>query len=190
MTEKGDTMSEKSAHIIMDEAGMHRAVVRLCHEIAERCEGLGGVVLVGVKRGGEVLARRIAAYFSELGESVPCAGLDIGMTRDDLVSAFFVPEARVNEPGFSLDGKTVILCDDVLHTGRSAVAGVEALFRLGRPAVVRLLVLADRGGRELPVRADFVGKNIPTSSREYIRVRLRELGAGEDSLAIVAGGDL
>ena len=171
--------------IIMDSAGMHRTVIRLSHEIEERNEGLSSVVLVGVKRGGEVLARRIANYFkSSEGADVPCAGLDIGMTRDDLVSAFFVPDAHVNELGFSIDQKTVVLCDDVLHTGRSAAAGVEALFRLGRPAAVQLLVLVDRGGRELPIRADYVGKNVPMSKYEYVSVHLKELGHAEDALSI------
>ncbi len=173
------------AAIIMDAAGMHRTVVRLSHEIEERCEGLHDVALIGVKRGGEVVARRVADYFMRAeGVEVPCAGLDIGMTRDDLVSAFFVPDAERNDFGFSVEGKTVVLCDDVLHTGRSAVAALEALFRLGRPARIKLLVLVDRGGRELPVRADFVGKNVPTSHEEYVEVRLTELGAEEDALVI------
>ncbi len=174
-------------HEIMDEAAIGRTVRRLAHEIEERCEGLRDVVLVGVKRGGEVVANRLAAYFASEGEEVPCAGLDIGMTRDDLVSAFFVPDAGRNELGFSLVGKTVVLCDDVLHTGRSAAAGVEALFRLGRPQRILLLVLVDRGGRELPIRADFVGKNVPTSKSEYVSVRLTELGFERDSLAITGG---
>ena len=106
------------------------------------------------------------------------------MSRDDLVSAFILPEAEKNDLGFPLEGKTVVLCDDVLHTGRSAVAGIEALFRLGRPAKIQLLVLVDRGGRELPVRADYVGKNVPTSKEEYIEVHFTELGAGEDALTI------
>lgn len=172
-------------HTIMDAMGLHRTIVRLSHEIEERNEGFHDVALVGVKRGGEIVARRIADYVMRSeGLALPCAGLDIGMTRDDLVSAFFLPDAEKNDLGFSLEGKTVILCDDVLHTGRSAVAGVEALFRLGRPRRIRLLVLVDRGGRELPVRADFVGKNVPTSKAEYVDVRFTELGAGEDALAI------
>lgn len=179
-------MSEND-HLILDEAGIRRTIVRLAHEIEERNEGLRNVVLLGVKRGGEVVARRLSAYFSAEGEEVPCAGIDIGMTRDDLVSAFFVPEAERNDVGFSIDGKTVVLCDDVLHTGRSAAAGVEALFRLGRPAKVQLLVLVDRGGRELPVRADFVGKNVPTSKREYVCVHLKELGFADDALSIIGG---
>ncbi len=172
--------------VIMDGKGLHRTVVRLSHEIEERNEGFHDVVLIGVKRGGEVVARRIAEYVMRTeGLALPCAGIDISMTRDDLVSAFFVPEAERNEPGFSLEGKTVVLCDDILHTGRSAVAGVEAIFRLGRPAKVQLLVLIDRGGRELPVRADYVGKNVPTSRAEYIDVHFTELGSGEDTLTIV-----
>ena len=172
--------------VIMNAEGMRRSIVRLSHEIEERNEGLANVALVGVKRGGEVVARRLQREFaaSGLGE-VPCAGLDIAMTRDDLVSAFILPDAEKNELGFSLDKKTVVLCDDVLHTGRSAVAGIEALFRLGRPAKIQLLVLVDRGGRELPVRADFVGKNVPTSKEEYISVQFAELGAAEDALTII-----
>ena len=127
----------------------------------------------------------LRALFHAAGENVPCAGLDITMLRDDLVSAFILPDAEKNELGFSLEGKTVILCDDVLHTGRSAAAGIEALFRLGRPAKIRLLVLVDRGERELPVRADFVGKNVPTSKEEYIEVRFTERGSAEDALRII-----
>ena len=174
--------------VIMDEAGIKRTLTRLSHEIEEKSEGLDGVVLVGVKRGGEIVAHRIRACISSFrGVTLPCAGLDISMTRDDLVSSFFVPDAGRNELGFSLEGRTVILCDDVLHTGRSAAAAIEALFRMGRPAKIKLLVLVDRGGRELPVRADFVGKNVPTSRKEYVNVFFRELGAEEDSLTIAKG---
>ncbi len=172
--------------VIMDADGMRRTLVRLSHEIEERNEGLKDVVLVGVKRGGEVVARRLAALIAAAGRGeIPCAGLDITMARDDLVSAFILPEAEKNDLGFSVEGKTVVLCDDVLHTGRSAVAGIEALFRIGRPARIQLLVLVDRGGREVPVRADYVGKNVPTSGEEYIEVELRELGGSDDRLTIV-----
>lgn len=171
--------------VIMDSAGLHRTVIRLSHEIEEKNEGFENVVIVGVKRGGEIVANRICRYVAEKeGVTLPCAGIDIGMTRDDLVSAFFVPDAGKNELGFSLEGKTVVLCDDVLHTGRSAVAGMEALFRLGRPQKIQLLVLVDRGGREVPVRADYVGKNVPTSHRENVGVRFTELGAESDALVI------
>ncbi len=172
--------------IIMDGAGLARTIKRLSHEIVERNEGFENLVLVGVKRGGEVVAKRIQNEIAR-SESVllPCAGIDIGMTRDDLVSAFFVPDAERNDLGFDITGKRVVLCDDILHTGRSAVAGIEALFRLGRAEKISLLVLVDRGGREVPVRADFVGKNVPTAKSEYIDVYFTELGAKEDQLTIV-----
>ena len=132
----------------------------------------------------DAYTEQIAALIEGAGRGeVPCAGLDITMSRDDLVSAFILPDAQKNDLGFPLEGKTVVLCDDVLHTGRSAVAGIEALFRLGRPSRIQLLVLVDRGGRELPVRADYVGKNVPTSREEYIEVHFKELGS-EDSLTI------
>lgn len=176
-------------HTIMDEAGLRRTLVRLSHEIGERNEGTENLVIIGVKRGGEVIARRISDFYAGQGVNIPCGGIDIGMTRDDLVSAFFVPDAVKNELGFSVEGKTVVLCDDVLHTGRSALAGIEAIFRLGRPKAIQLLVLVDRGGRQVPVCADFVGKNVPTSEREYISVRLKELGDGEDGLTIEQKGE-
>ncbi len=173
--------------VLSDGAGLRRMLVRLAHEIEERNEGLSDVALVGIKRGGEVTAQRICGVLASMGHAVPCAGIDIGMTRDDLVSAFFVPDAAPNALGFDITDKTVVLCDDVLHTGRSAVAAIEALFALGRPRRIQLLVLVDRGGRELPVRADFVGKNVPTARSERIDVRFTELGAAEDALAIVKG---
>ena len=113
-----------------------------------------------------------------------CGGIDIGMTRDDLVSEYFVPDAVKNQLGFDITDKKVVLCDDILHTGRSAVAAIEAIFQLGRPRRIQLLVLIDRGGREVPVRADYVGRNVPTSRTEYVNVFLKELGAEEDSLSI------
>ena len=173
---------------IFDKEGLRRAVTRLAHEIEERNKGFGDVVLVGVKRGGEIVAKRLRRAIADFsGEALPCAGLDIGMTRDDLVAGAFVPDAVKNELGFRLDGKRVVLCDDVLYTGRSAVAAVEALFRLGRPKAIELLVLVDRGGRQVPVRADFVGKNVPTSRREYVKVCFQELGAEEDGFYITEG---
>ena len=175
------------AAILMDATGLHRTVIRLSHEIEERNEGFDNIALVGVKRGGEIVAKRIQSYIrNSEGIELPCAGLDIGMTRDDLVTSSVVPDCVKNELGFSVDGKVIILCDDVLFTGRSAVAGVEALFRLGRPKKIQLLVLVDRGGREVPVRADYVGKNVPTSKDEYIEVCFEELGA-PDKFAIVKG---
>ena len=174
-----------SEHILMDGAAIGRTLTRLSHEIVEKAKGTGNLCLIGIPRRGEIVAARVRALIEKFyGASLPCAGIDIGMYRDDLVSGYFVPDARVNSLGFSVDGKTVILCDDVLHTGRTVRAAIEAIFDLGRPAKIMLLVLCDRGGREMPVSPDFVGKNIPTSSRETIDVRFAEI-EGEDSLGII-----
>lgn len=179
----GEIMTE-----IFDSDGLRRAIVRLAHEIEEKNKGLNGLVLAGIKRGGEIVARRIQAAIAEFsGIELPCAGLDIGMKRDDLVTGAFVPAAQKNVLGFAIDGKRVVLCDDVLYTGRSAAAAIETLFSLGRPQAIELLALVDRGGRQLPVRADFVGKNVPTAAREYVEVCFTELGAERDALSISSG---
>ena len=171
-------------HILMDGAAVARTLVRLSHEVVEKNKGTEGLCLLGIPRRGEIVARRIQALIKKFyGAEVPCAGIDIGIYRDDLVSGYFVPDAKTNAPGFSVEGKRVVLCDDVLHTGRSVRAAIEAIFDLGRPARVMLLVLCDRGGREMPVSPDFVGKNVPTSRQESIDVRLAEI-EGEDSLGI------
>ena len=170
--------------ILMDAAAIGRTLVRLSHEVVEKNKGTDGLCLIGVKRRGEIVARRIAGLIKKgYGAEIPCAGIDIGMYRDDLVSSFFVPEATVNRLGFPVDGKRVVLCDDVLHTGRSVRAAIEAIFDLGRPACIELLVLCDRGGREIPISPDLVGKNIPTARREWLDLRLREI-EGEDMLGI------
>ena len=169
----------------MDEAAIARMLTRLSHELVEHNKGTENVCVLGIRRRGEYVARRIVALVKQFyGVDLPCAGIDIGMYRDDLVSSFFVPEATVNRLGFPVDGKRIVLCDDVLHTGRSVRAAIEAIFDLGRHASVRLLVLCDRGGREMPVSPDFVGKNVPLSRREFIDVRLTEI-EGEDSISIV-----
>ena len=171
-------------HVIMDSEGMRRTFVRLAHEIAER-DPAEEIVLVGIKRGGEYVANRMRAFLAEAaGVDAPCGSVDIGMQRDDLVSAFFLPEYTENRLDFSVAGKTVVLCDDVLHTGRTVRAAIETVFRLGRPRVIRLLELIDRGGRELPVRADFVGKNVPTARDEYVKVYFTERGSAEDKIVV------
>ena len=171
---------------IMDKEGIRRTFTRLANEVLERLGGLDGVVVLGIKRGGEIVAKRLAEKLEELEKvKVPCAGLDITMERDDLVSDFFVPEYTGNELGFEVAGKTVVLCDDVLHTGRSVRAAIETVFSLGRPTKIVLLEMIDRGGRQLPVRADFVGKNVPTSKTERIDMRFVELGAEEDEVLII-----
>ena len=171
-------------HVIMDANGIRRTLVRLAHEIAERDE-IGQVVLLGIKRGGEIVAERVRDCLYEAeGIRVPCGGIDIGMQRDDLVSAFFVPDYTENKLDFSVEGRIAVLCDDVLHTGRSVCAALETIFKLGRPKAIRLLELVARGGRELPVRADFVGKNVPTSRSEYVEAYFTERGAAEDKIVI------
>jgi len=149
---------------LMDATGLHRTVIRLSHEIGERNKGFSDVVLIGVKKNGGIVARRIQSYIRDTeGFDLPCAEID--------------PNLKEIRLDFSIEGKTVVLCDDVLHTGKSVVKGVDVLFLLGRPKKIQLLVLVDRGGRELPVRADFVGKNVPTSKEEYIEVSFEELCA-------------
>ena len=173
-----------SERILMDQAAIARMLTRLAHELVERNKGTDDLCVVGIRRRGEFVAQRIVALVKQFyGVELPCAGIDIGMYRDDLVSGFFVPDASVNRLGFSVDGKKVVLCDDVLHTGRSVRAAIEALFDLGRPACIELLVLCDRGGREIPVSPDLVGKNIPTARREWLDLCLREI-EGEDRLSI------
>ncbi len=174
-----------SEHVILDAAAIARMLTRLSHEVVEKNKGTDGLCLLGIRRRGEIVAERIRALIGRFYECFPpCGGIDIGMYRDDLVSGFFVPDARINKLDFSVDGKNVVLCDDVLHTGRSVRAAIEAIMDLGRPAKIMLLVLCDRGGKEMPVCPDFVGKNIPTSRQEFIDVRLCEI-EGEDSLGIV-----
>ncbi len=173
-----------SEHILMDSAAIARTLVRLSHEVVERAKGTDGLCLIGIKRRGEIVAARVRSLIEKFyGVSLPCAGIDIGLYRDDLVSGYFVPDVHANSLGFEVGGKTVVLCDDVLHTGRSVRAAIEAIFDLGRPAKIMLLVLCDRGGREMPVSPDFVGKNIPAAAREFIDVRLAEI-EGEDALGI------
>lgn len=178
-------------HVILDGDVLQRTVIRLSHEIAERNRDLSDVVLIGIRRGGEVVAKRIAKYLSaQSGIFVPCAGLDIAPFRDDgkgeksLKSGHGYREWAENAFGFPVTEKTVVLCDDVLYTGRSVRAAIDGLFTLGRPKGVQLLVLVDRGGREVPVRADFVGKNVPMSKNEYVRVEFKELGDGADRLYV------
>ena len=168
---------------IMDEAALSRALTRISHEILERNRGADGLILLGVRSRGLPLALRIAARIAEIeGVEVPVEPLDITAYRDDLNS-----RTRPAAPphGFSVDGRHVVLVDDVIYTGRTVRAAIEAIFDLGRPADVRLAVVVDRGQRELPIRPDFVGKNLPTAHDEAVRVRVRELD-GEDSVSILA----
>lgn len=167
--------------VILDKNAIVRTEIRLSHEVLEHNASLSDVVLIGIRRGGEVVARRIQQYIlSQSGEEIPCSGISIAAFRDDGKQS----TGDSNDFGFSIDGKTVILCDDVLNTGRSVRAAIDGLFTMGRPKGVQLLVLVDRGGREVPVRADYVGKNAAVNKSERVQVEFEELGDPEDRLYI------
>jgi pyrimidine operon attenuation protein/uracil phosphoribosyltransferase len=158
---------------------MHRVLTRIAHEIAERNEESKLVVLVGVQRGGVLLAQRLAGLLHGIwNETVPVGSLDISMHRDDLANQL-APAVHPTVIPFDITGKTVVLVDDVLFSGRTIRAAMDALNDFGRPHRIQLAVLVDRGHRELPIKADFVGKNVPTALAERIDVHLREEG-GQD----------
>ena len=149
--------------------------MRISHEIAERNKGAENVVLIGVITRGAPLARMIRENIEKIeGKAVPTGYVDITLYRDDLSEISDMPTVKKTDVPFSVQDKNVVLCDDVLYTGRTARAAMEAVLSLGRPASIQLAVLVDRGHRELPIRADYVGKNVPTSQNEVIAVRLKE----------------
>jgi pyrimidine operon attenuation protein / uracil phosphoribosyltransferase len=173
---------------ILSEDGLNRSLRRISHEILERnASTLENLALVGILTRGVPLARRIAENIEHFeGLEVPVGSLDITLHRDDREPGNEEPKVRGSHVPFDVAGKTVVLVDDVLYTGRTARAAMDALLELGRPAAIRLAVLADRGHRELPIRADHVGKNVPTSREETVRVSLVETD-GEDGVICVAG---
>jgi len=170
--------------VILDAAALRRALARIAHEIAERNENSAAVALVGIQRGGVLLARRLAAALVSIwNHPVPIGELDVSMHRDDLDDhASHITMLPTVIP-FNITGKTVILVDDVLFSGRTTRAALDALNDFGRPRRIQLAVLVDRGHRELPIKADFVGKNFPTSSSERIDVRFQEEG-GVDQVTL------
>jgi pyrimidine operon attenuation protein/uracil phosphoribosyltransferase len=173
---------------ILDEPGIRRALVRIAHEILERHQGLGDVVLVGLRSRGDHLARRLGGFLREIeGTDVPVGVMDVTLYRDDLAHAVHWPRVKSTEIPFSVTGRHVVLVDDVLFTGRSIRAALDSLMDFGRPRSIELAVLVDRGHRELPIRADYVGKNVPTSRREAVQVLLRETD-GEDRVLIAEAG--
>jgi pyrimidine operon attenuation protein / uracil phosphoribosyltransferase len=171
---------------LMDEPEIRRAATRIAHEILERNKGAQGVVLVGIAARGDDLARRLAVEIERIeGVEVPVGVLDITFYRDDIGLRAEAPEVHETRIGFDISGCTVVLVDDVLYTGRTIRAAMDALVDFGRPKAIQLAVLVDRGHRELPIRADYVGKNVPTRKDEVVRVLLKETD-GED--AVVVGG--
>ena len=161
---------------IMDEEAMRRTLMRITHAIIERNNGTEGVCLVGIRRRGIPLAKTIRENIIQVeGAEVPLGELDITMYRDDITTLSDMPVVSGSRIDFDVTGRTVVLVDDVLYTGRTARAAIEAVFKLGRPAAIQLAILIDRGHRELPIRADFVGKNVPTSKDELIEVHVPEV---------------
>jgi pyrimidine operon attenuation protein/uracil phosphoribosyltransferase len=182
------TMSIYKASIL-DETAIKRALMRIAHEIIERNHGCDSVCLVGIRRGGIPLAKIIADNIQQIEKTaVPVGSLDITLYRDDLSSISDMPTVNASEINFPVTNKIVILVDDVIYTGRTVRAAIEGIFTLGRPSAIQLAVLIDRGHRELPIRPDFVGKNIPTSKSELIAVNLPEYD-GKFSVEIHEAGD-
>lgn len=164
-----------SARPVMDGAAIRRAIERIAHEILENNDGVSNVVLIGIRTRGAFMVDRIGAVIKRVeGVAVPTGYLDISFYRDDLRGSLAAPVVQKTEILFDVAGKTVILVDDVLYTGRTIRAALDALTDLGRPQAIQLAVLVDRGHRELPIRADYVGKNVPTSRKEQVVVQFQE----------------
>ncbi|NKX50077.1 bifunctional pyr operon transcriptional regulator/uracil phosphoribosyltransferase PyrR [Arthrobacter deserti] len=180
--------SPSSSRVVLAEADTDRALPRIAHEILEATKGSRDLVLMSIPRRGYPLARRLAAKIAAADPSVSAAGtagqLDVTMSRDDLQRQPTRPPYPTALPAAGIDDKVVVLVDDVLYSGRTIRAALDALVDLGRPRIVRLAVLVDRGHRELPIRADHVGKNLPTSSVEKVRVRLAETDNVADEVVI------
>jgi pyrimidine operon attenuation protein/uracil phosphoribosyltransferase len=169
--------------LLLDSTTLHRAIARMAHEIAERNPAGTQLAIVGIQTGGVFLARRLATQLQAiLGEPVPTGVLDAALHRDDLDQRS-APLLRATEIPFDVTGRTIVLVDDVLYSGRTTRAALDALHDFGRPSRVQLAVLIDRGHRELPIRADFVGKNVPTSRSEHVDVSLTEDG-GNDTVTL------
>lgn len=174
----------KCKAIIMDEAAMNRSIIRIAHEITEHNRGAENVVLVGIIRRGGYLATRISEEIERIeGVKVPVGSLDITFYRDDLSKLHKQPMVNDTSIDFDITGRNVVLVDDVIFTGRTVRAAMEALFHIGRPSTVQLAVMIDRGLRELPFKADYVGKNIPTSRTELVSVKVADID-GENSVSI------
>ncbi|HPM01770.1 MAG TPA: bifunctional pyr operon transcriptional regulator/uracil phosphoribosyltransferase PyrR [Candidatus Cloacimonadota bacterium] len=175
----------KVKSVIMDNAAIDRALKRMAHEIIEQNKGLENLYLVGIRTRGVPMAQRIQGYLKEIENiEIPVGLLDITLYRDDLTTISHQPVIKGSEINFELDNTRVILFDDVLYTGRTVRAALEALLDFGRPKDIQLCVLIDRGHRELPIKADYVGKNVPTSSDEIIKVSFNETDA-DDSVKIL-----
>ena len=173
-------MTIKEKALILDKAGIDRALTRVAHEILEKNKGAGDIVLVGIQRGGVHIAGRLATRIREIERvEVPVGSLDITMYRDDLSTRKSQPVPQATDITFDIQNRTMVLVDDVLFTGRTIRAALNSVMDYGRPQRIQLAVLVDRGHRELPIRADYVGKNLPTSAKENVEVMLAEDGMEE-----------
>lgn len=177
-------MEYRTKALVMDAEAIERAITRISHEILEANKGASNIALVGILTRGDNVARRLASKIADIeGTTVPVGTLDISFYRDDAATRLN-PEVHRTDIPFDVEGRDVVLCDDVLFTGRTIRAAMDAIMDYGRPCTVQLAVLVDRGHRELPIRADYVGKNVPTSHRERVRVRSIEQD-GEDGVEIL-----
>lgn len=166
--------------VLMDSKAISRALTRISHEIIEKNKGIQNIVLVGIRTRGVPLAENIAAEIEKIeGTKLPIGVLDITLYRDDLSTLAYQPVVHPTQMPVDITGKTIILVDDVLYTGRTIRAALDALIDMGRPKVIQLAVLVDRGHRELPIRADYVGKNVPTAKREVVSVKISAVDAND-----------
>jgi pyrimidine operon attenuation protein/uracil phosphoribosyltransferase len=176
--------------VVMDADRIGRTLTRIAHEIVERNKGVEDLALVGVRTRGVHIARRLAGALKEItGQDIPTGALDITLYRDDLMRQAVGPQplVRRTEIPFSIDSRKILLVDDVLYTGRTTRAALDALIDFGRPKAIQLIVLVDRGHRELPIKADYVGKNLPTAASESVQVRLQE-SDGQDEVVVQQEG--
>ena len=183
-------MPDTKSAVVMDADRISRTLTRIAHEIVERNKGVEDLALVGVRTRGVHIARRLARTLREITKNdIPTGALDITLYRDDLMRFAVGPQpvVRRTEIPFSIDDKKILLVDDVLYTGRTTRAALDALIDYGRPKGIQLIVLVDRGHRELPIKADYVGKNLPTSPEESVQVRLLEVD-GQDEVVLEGGG--
>lgn len=174
---------------VIDELGLQRIITRISHEILERNKGSNNLVLMGMRTRGEFLARRICNNIKQIdNKDIPLGILDVTLYRDDFRTRFKQPEVSVSDITFDINEKDIILIDDVLFTGRTVRSALNAIMDMGRPGSIQLFVLVDRGHRELPIKADYVGKNIPTSVNEEIKVKMKEID-GEDAIYLIEVDD-
>ena len=181
----GEKMTLNPKATVMDEKDIRQALRRIAHEVIERNKGIDNVALVGIRTRGVPLAARLQEFLKEIeGYEIPLAILDITLYRDDLSERHDQPEVHTTDVPFDISKKHLVVVDDVLYTGRTIRSAMDALIDLGRPATIQLAVLVDRGHRELPIRADYVGKNVPTSRSEQVEVKLVEID-GADQVDIL-----